>query len=309
MLCCSDRETRPIRRRRLDRAFLGILASTLALSGDMVAGYQRIVRDEFVRVSIMPESLGASYQNGLDPSILYWTYSSEPLVLQLTVWNNTSDVLDIRRDPRDWFQAATLEIQPDAVGQRSDAGTRSPLSARLLGRQETAGILVEPSNMRLAPGAYQQARMQVDPAVVRSLKPGTYVIRASVDSGHFPAWVRDRRSRLVDEVRIGVRNVESRTDQLNLYAHLATWARINGNIAEARQWVNELLSINPASAVAYAQRGQIARMERNCVRATQNWQRAIDLMLSDADPEDATRGKIARTDAIENLREQIRLCR
>jgi hypothetical protein len=97
--------------------------------------------------------------------------------------------------------------------------------------------------------------------------------------------------------------------RMNYYSHRATWARLSNDFNAARQWISELLALNPGSGVGYTHMGRVAQAEGKCPEAIENWQRAIDIYAADGDPEEYNTGKIGRPHAIENLRSLIRRCR
>ena len=286
------------------------LGGVLLLLVALLAGQGRVFsqrnQDSFIGISIVPESLGAVYPEGLEPGVLHWVYPGEPVVVQLVLSNNTPETLQIARRPREWFEAARLRVASKSQGKGTEksAGVQEPSVSRRFLRRDLAGRgSLGPDTLRLEAGASEWVRFEVArDAELRA--PGIYRFSVSLDEQSLPATAARRRNILQSERLIGVRELESRADAMNQAAHMATWARLDKDFSGARRWLTELLSLNPHSSVAYAQMGQVARDEGMCKEAVANWNKAIEILTSNSDPE----GRQIGEDSIASLRGQIRRC-
>jgi hypothetical protein len=286
----------------------------LVLLVPLLADEERVVgqrnQDNFIAVSIVPESLGAVYPEGLDPDVLHWIYPGEPVVVQLTLSNNTPEAVDMARRPLEWFQAARLTLAPKIQGRGRGAAAAvqgTPVSGRLLRRDLSGRGSLGLDAVRLEAGASEKVRVEVDRDSGLA-EPGVYRLSVSLDEASLPAVARQRRNILQSERLVGVRAVESRADAMNQAAHMATWARLDRDFSAARKWLSALLSLNPRSTVAFAQLGQVARAEANCKEAVEHWGKAIDILRVDGDPERDV-GGLARDDSISSIRFQIQRCK
>jgi hypothetical protein len=209
-------------------ACVWLITVSLCLYRPAVAAQERPAKDQFVRLTVMPESLGAVYTEGLDPAVLQWVYAGEPMTIELVLWNNTVAQVALDRTGGDWFDLVQLNLVPreSATGPSpSESGRDRKLSARLIGQQRIGQTALSPRQLQLEAGSYERVRVRVDEKEVAALSPGIYVLRAALDSSALPAASRGRLSILQDERLIGIRALETRTDYLNFYAHMAIWAK------------------------------------------------------------------------------------
>jgi hypothetical protein len=307
----AARISQQIEKRTMRLQWLGI---PLVLLVPLLADEERVVgqrnQDNFIAVSIVPESLGAVYPEGLDPDVLHWIYPGEPVVVQLTLSNNTAEPVDMARRPLEWFQAARLTLAPKSQGRgrgTAAAVQGTPVSGRLLRRDLSGRGSLGVDAVRLEAGASDRVRVEVDRSGGLT-EPGVYRLSVSLDEANLPAVARQRRNILQSERLVGIRAVESRADAMNQAAHMATWARLDRDFAGARRWLSTLLSLNPRSSVAFAHLGQVARAEGNCKEAAQNWEKAIEILKVDGDPEGRDTGPV-REESISSIRWQIQRCK
>jgi hypothetical protein len=280
----------------------------------LLGGEQRVVgqrnQDSFIAVSIVPESLGAVYPEGLEPDVLHWIYPEEPVVVRLTLSNNTAEPVEMARRPLEWFQAARLTLAAKSQGrgrQTAAAVQGTPVSGRVLRRELAGRGSLGVDAVLLEAGASERVRVEVDRGGGLT-EPGIYRLSVSLDEASLPAVARQRRNILQSERLVGVRALESRADAMNQAAHMATWARLDRDFATARKWLSTLLSLNPRSSVAFAHLGQVARAEGSCKEAVEHWGKAIDILRVDGDPEREI-GGFARDDSISSIRGAIQRCK
>jgi hypothetical protein len=262
----------------------------------------------YIQLSLLPESLGAVYTEGLHPEVLHWIYPDEPVVVQLTLSNRSGESLDIPRQPREWFEAARLRLVERTPGQRTPADKpfEIELPRRLLRRDRVGPTSLAPDVLRLDTGSAETVRLEVDRRGSFDVHPGVYALSVLLDNG-FPVS-NQARQLLRDERLVGVRVIESRADVMNHAAHLAMWATLANDFAAARRWLRELLSVNPGSSVAYAQMGNVAQAEGMCKEAVSNWRKAIEILAANSDTEARDLGRIGREDGIQRLKEKTQRC-
>ena len=98
------------------------------------------------------------------------------------------------------------------------AGQSAPsllqLTGRLLIRQPVGRVTITPATTTLGVRGRDEARLEVDPAVLKTVQSGVHVLRVSLDGTALSETTCRQRLRLVDEVRIGIRQLETRTDYL-----------------------------------------------------------------------------------------------
>jgi hypothetical protein len=289
-------------RLRVRRSYVLGLLLPLLIGHEGVVG-QETQRDRLIMISMTPESLGAVYPEGLDSDVLHWIYPGEPVVVQLALSNHGAESIQIPRTPREWFEAARLTLVPKSQLQSGAASSiegAAPVSVRLLRRDLSGRASLGRDALRLdGPGA-ERVRLQVARPDEFTVPPGVYLLSVSLDEQIVP--VAERHKHLLHAERlIGVRAIESRADAMNQAAHMATWARLDRDFGTARRWLNELLSLNPRSSVAYAHLGQVARAEGRCKEAIEHWGKAVEILAANGDPE----GRHGSGGSISSLRSHI----
>jgi len=290
--------------------FVGFTALQSAfLTSDQAGGGDNARTMRVVQISLVPESLGAVYGEGLDPEVLHWIYPDEPVVVQLTLSNQSGESMEIPRQPREWFEAAHLRLVERVAGEKTGAANGRPsneLSGRLLQRSRAGPASLTADVLRLGTGSSETVRLEFDRKGSFDVRPGIYALSVTIDERFA---VAERTSQLLHAERlVGVRTVESRADLMNHAAHMAMWATLARDFDAARRWLRELLAVNPVSSVGYAQMGNVAQAEGRCKEAIVNWEKALQILTADSDTEGRDRGGTARDDGLASLKWKIRRC-
>ena len=279
------------------------------LTANQVGGGDSVGTMRFVQLSLVPESLGAVYSEGLDPEVLHWIYPDEPVVVRVSLSNRSGEPIDVPRQPREWFEGVRIRPIAKTPELRRDAANNSvarELSGRLLQRSRSGPASLTTSTLRLDTGSSETVRLEFDRTQSFDVQPGIYTLSVSID-GRF-AVDRSVGQELRAERLVGIRAIESRTDVMNHAAHMAVWAILAKDFATARRWLRELLVVNPGSSVGYAQMGNVAAAQGLCKEAIANWEKAVQIIEANSDTEAKDVGRFGREDALTNLRQRIRRC-
>jgi tetratricopeptide (TPR) repeat protein len=275
---------------------------------DQAGGGDNVATRRFVQLSLLPESLGAIYREGLAPEVLHWIYPDEPVVVQLTLSNQRGESVDIPRQPREWFEAVRIQLVERAPDRKTEAASRSlarDLSGRVLQRYRNGSASLTAGVLRLGTGSSETVRLEFDRSQSSNVRPGIYSLSVSIDSRFA---VADRAVQLLRRERlVGVRAIESRADVMNQAAHMAMWATMAKDFDAARRWLRELLAVNPGSFVAYTILGNVAEAQGRCNEAIANWEKALQIVTANSDTE-AGEGRSSREDGISSLRLKIQRC-
>jgi hypothetical protein len=278
------------------------------LTSEQTGGGDNVATLRFVQLSLLPESLGAIYREGLDPRVGFWIYPQEPVVVQMTLSNRSGKSIDVPRQPREWFEAARLQLVEKVPGQKTEAANTPPtraLSGRLLQRSRVGPASLTAGILRLGTGSSETVRLDFDRSQSFDVRPGIYALSVSIDRRFV---VTESANQLLHaEKLVGVRAIESRADVMNQAAHMAMWATMSKDFDAARRWLRELLAVNPGSFVAYTQMGNIAEAQGLCKEATANWEKALQIVTANSDTE-AWEGISSREDGISSLKRKIQRC-
>lgn len=279
------------------------------LTSDQAGGGDTVGSMRVVQLSLVPESLGAVYGEGLDPEVLHWIYPDEPVVVQVTLSNQSGESIEIPRRPREWFEAARIQLVETVPGQKTDVAKSPPareLAGRVLRRDRSGPATLTADVLRLGTHSSETVRLEFDRTKGFDVRPGTYALSVSLDRRF--AVAESVGQLLHAERLVGVRAIESRADVMNHAAHMAMWATLARDFNAARRWLRELLAVNPGSSMAYAQLGNVAQAQGLCKEAIANWEKAIQILSADSDTEARVRGGIAREEGLGNLKMRIRQC-
>ena len=290
-------------------AFLGFAGLKSAFLTSDQTGGDNVGTVRFVQLSLMPESLGAAYPEGLHPAVLHWIYPDEPVVVQVTLSNQSGESIDIPREPREWFEAARIQLVERTPAQKTELANILPsreLSGRLLDRSRRGPASLAAGVLHLGTGSAETVRLEFDRSQNFDVRPGIYALSVSIDR-RFAVGERARQQ-LHSERLVGFRAIESRTDVMNHAAHMAMWATLAKDFDAARRWLRELLAVNPGSSVAYAQLGNVAEAQGLCKEAIEHWERAIQILTANSDSEVRDVGRLGREDGVASLKGKIRRC-
>jgi tetratricopeptide (TPR) repeat protein len=260
-----------------------------------------------VSLSLLPESLGAIYREGLDPQVGFWIYPQEPVIVQVTLSNRSGKSIDVPRQPREWFEAARIQLVKKVPGQKTEAANTPParaLSGRLLQRSRVGPASLTAGILRLGTGSSETVRLDFDRSQSFDVRPGIYALAVSIDRRFV---VTESANQLLHaEKLVGVRAIESRADVMNQAAHMAMWATMAKDFDAARRWLRELLAVNPGSFVAYTQMGNVAEAQGLCKEAIANWEQALQIVTANSDT--AWEGISSGEDGISSLKRKIQRC-
>jgi tetratricopeptide (TPR) repeat protein len=277
---------------------------------DQRGGGDNVGTVRFVQLSLLPESFGAVYREGLHPEILHWIYPDEPIVVQVTLSNRSGESIDLPRQPREWFEAAPIQLIEKVPGQKTEAASSAPareLSGRLLQRSRVGPTSLTSGLLRLGTGSSETVRLEFDRTESFDVRPGIYALSVSIVRRF--AVAESVNQLLHSERLVGVRAIESRADMMNHASHMAIWATFAKDFNAARRWLRELLVVNPVSTVAYTQMGNVAEAQGLCKEAIANWEKALQLLTANSDTEARELGTSGREDSLSSLKRKIGRCR
>lgn len=261
--------------------------------------------DRFVRLTIHLDVAEVVYRSGDSDDSASVFYEGEPVRARLALWNNTPEPLVLRRDQGDWFRPG------GALGVKliQDAGEPTTPVLPVRSRRHERAVVLE-GDLLLRPTGRDTVTVEVTGALGTPLRPGTYRLQAQLDRKAIAPSHFDRyRNVLAWESRFVVRSVRSKLDEMNYAHHMAMRLSADGDIAEARTWLERLLHLNPVSGVAYAELGALARRSGDCAAARDYWIRALDLVKSNADTQDWSAALAgAREERAAALERQIARC-
>lgn len=227
----------------------------------------------------------------------------------MTLSNRSGESIDIPRQPREWFEAARIQLIERVPGQKTEGASSVPareLSGHLLQRSRVGPTSLTAGALRLGTGSSETVRLGFDRTQSLDVRPGIYALSVSIDRRF--ALAESVNQLLHSERLVGVRAIESRADMMNHASHMAIWATLAKDFNAARRWLRELLVVNPVSAVAYTQMGNVAEAQGLCKEAVANWEKALQILAADSDTEARELGRSGREDSLSSLKRKIGRC-
>jgi hypothetical protein len=240
------------------------VSSVLMISGP--GEVQREVADHFVQLGVSVKTLALLY-GGDGPRLAdYVVFYGNPITLRVVINNRTDNGIDLNPD---WLRHLSVQITP---GLPNVSLTKKSKGRR--GGRTT----VSPGRVLPAWGG-AVAEIQLN-ATERAVPVGVYRIQVQIPPSMLPSGSGRKTDQLKHWTTVEVREVVSRADRLNFYYHNATWARVAGNQAEARRWLEQLIALAPASPAAHAAMGGVLAAAGKCDAAGSAYEKAIALALA-----------------------------
>jgi hypothetical protein len=249
------------------------------------------IDDEFVGLGSHMRVRTLLYSDGPLPTATI--FLGEPVELVLTLRNNTKQPVVAGVGGRNWRDGVAISFERDtAPDENLTIEWTSPLTPSL----------------RLAPTRSETAILAIRYRGRTELPTGRYRVRVALSSADFERVGPRFNDRLADELMFEVRAVQTLEEQIDHHLHLAYRAKLSGQLNRQEMELQEVLALNPASAVAHADLGMLWKNRSNCNRARAEYQRTIDTLTSRGDP-GLRMDEMAREDWAAELSGLIRNCK
>jgi hypothetical protein len=222
----------------------------------------------------------------------YVAFVGEPVILQVTLVNHTTDTIRVTAGSPGWIGLLSVRFESLAEDQTSPRNIAYSV-VRLVNR--ITGGTADPTS--IGPSEAQELRIRLQANQVPT--SGAHRIRVTLPRTSVSNIPQRSLVRLVATETIYVRAVESTSDELNVLYAAGVQARLDGRRDEARVTLRRLLAKQPESMVGWYELGLSWAEEGECQQAAAAFRQATALVERRADPNEAsaqrgTRGMYVR---------------
>lgn len=246
-------------------------ASSLLLAVSMLspsaARGQEPGQEPVIILSVSPMTRAALYTALPPETSLYFT--DEVIRLEVALNGTSGAKLAFKAGPAMWARGLRQQLRRNNQGVTLDVAAQLAAvpgqSRASLGR--ASGLFeIRGTDAQLPPGSYELS-FEYDPNEL-------------ADQASQPAAVLRLLRRTV---KFEIREPSTNAEDLDRYLHRAYGATVAGNRPEARAWAERALALHPYSLFAMADIAEAWRVEGDCVKAAGYWNRAIEILMTNAD--------------------------
>jgi tetratricopeptide (TPR) repeat protein len=256
--------------------------------------------ERLLALSALVDIRGTNYsQSQRDSTLIYTEALRQPLVVEVSIGNNTDEDVAIGSPQGGWVTALTFRLSRMQDSGREDL-TRE-MTFRMV-QSQTAGI---PQVLSIAPGRSTRIRFAFERGVPTPLTSARYELTVGIRDDLLNARARRHMNVLTRTVSFEIREPKTNAELADAYLQLSTLASVAGRFAESRDWAQRVLNLNPVSVPALVDQAMAWSAEGNCSQAVPLFNRAIGLLESGADAELQVSG-MGRSDWAAGLRGIVR---
>jgi hypothetical protein len=237
---------------------------------------------------------------GRPPHVPYVAFVGEPLILQVTLVNQTGSTIHVRSDSRGW--PALLRIDFDSMSGKPSIQS-TPYAVESLVNANTGG----PSDpTSVGPNEVQRVQLRIQTTPL----PDAYGVRVTLPESVLSSPPEAPSARLLTtgRTRVYVRAVESLADRLNVLYGSGVLARLAGRHVEARAILQKLVTTHPVSVPGWYELGRSWAQEGHCGEAAKAFARATQLVEKRADPDDHSAKRGTRGDYVREMKRLLAKC-
>jgi hypothetical protein len=211
-------------------------------------------------------------------------FRDEPVVFDLLLLSRFPDSVSGAED--DWSNRLAATLWAGRFHQRTqprDVSVSCDRKAEILVDAKRASRGVE-----IAPGGSVRVRCRLDTLDLR-LTPGLYTLSVGWNPQLKSASYRELKGQiemptfLDGFAEFEVREVTTNDERLDMLNHRAEIALEAGNVREALELLDDILSTQPRSVSALTTRARVRAARKDCKEALQDWQAAVLAVEQDLD--------------------------